>query len=835
MKNRILLIAAMFCICLLSALSFTEGTGCSISVYTDKPAYIPTDRIYIYGSIESLCENAANTDIGIEVTGPGSSNKIIADQVRTSQSGLYSTSFVAPLSIESGTYTISVSCKEASNTDTFEIESVFDTLTIDTGKEKYIKGEKVEIEGTLVINGAVYEDGRVAITVKDKDGNIVYVSEALTDSQGEFADGFRIAHSMQTGEYMAYAAYNHLIETSVFQVYPNLIINEVMFYPPGDDVNLEFIEFYNPYDEEIDMDGWYIKSSWGAVYVIAGEYTLLAPGFFAVVMSDDSSIGIPENATYFNAGESILGGLSNTGGTITLFDADDNMIDSFTYKSTYGSDRDTSSVIDSLGEGSSLERIDPYVLTNYYANWDTSISHTTPGFHNTVYRGHTDADISLLFADMPRYAMEGRNIDVNTRVMNNGPMYDIVTGVYTMNGLFIGTDAILVDPATHKDNTYQFMSAPGDYELNVSTLSSIDSIHDGDVKNGMITVVPSPDNDSYDCQLLLPAIVPRNNTFHVIALLINSYDDDVTGITVGLALPQAGGFVTTDAPLKMLDTLEGNSFDASIVYSVQALADTPDELLGTRTFSVYSEGSAGSEMTWDTSFSTTEIINHSSPVLSLDLNIPKNMDVGETYELIGAAFNSGTESSRGLIITIDSPGIDIVSSDVIVFDELESSSFEMYSFEITPRYAGDHEIILEIRDQDDNSYVLQKTLNFRGVEDDEDSIPEETGGSTTTSYSTSGNGALDDTEDEPDNDAREDDISEDTETTHVDERYAFVDDDAPSEDDVQDAKTPDSTEKTPTGNVSGFHMTSRLAAALLGSILLIAILFHSKKKDKIHI
>jgi len=828
MKNGILLIAAMFSICLLSAVSFSEGSGCSITAYTDKHTYIPLERIYVYGGISSLCESAENTDVGVDVTGPGGS-KIFADQIRTDGSGHYSTSFVAPFSMNPGTYTVAVACGNASNTDTFEIESFFDVLVVDTDKDEFVKGRRVEIEGALVLGGAVYENELVAITVKDKDGNVVYVSEASTDSNGEFSEGFRIAHSMQAGEYKAYAAYDNLVGMSVFQVYPNVVINEVMFYPPEDDVRLEFIEFYNPYDEAVDMNGWYIKSSWGVRNDLVSEHGLLLGGDFALVTNSYSSRPQPAGGAYFSVGLSILGGLSNTGGTITLFDDNDNMIDSFTYKSSYGSDRDGSSVVDSLGEGSSLERIDPYVLTNYYANWDSSISQATPYAHNTVYRGHTDADISLLFADVPRYVMEGRNIDVNSRVMNSGPMYDVATALYRMDGHFVGSRSILVDPASYEDNTYQFMSAAGDYEISVMAHSSAEPFYEGDVKSGVITVVPAAGDELYRCHVLLPGIVPRSSTFQVIALLVNGYDYDVTDISVELALPQAGGFVMDDAPVKTLGALGGSSFDASMVYSVQALADTPDEMLGRRTFSVYSEGMAGGEGTWDASFGTTEIIGHSSPVLSLDLSVPQKMDAGTSYELIGAAFNSGNELSHGLIITAAGYGIDVVSKDVVVFDELGPSSFEMFSFEVAAEYGGEHEIVLEIRDQDDNSYVLRKILNV-DAGSFVDEVPEETGGSSGSSYGSSGSGAAAE-------DAVEEEVpGDDAAHAGVDDGYAFEEEDvvhAPLEDDQDvDAKTDTGAEKTPTGNVPGFYMTSPLMGAILVSLLLVGVLFRFRRKIK---
>jgi len=107
------------------------------------------------------------------------------------------------------------------------------------------------------------------------------------------------------------------------------------------------------------------------------------------------------------------------------------MIDTFTYRNTYGTDRNRNSIIDSSGEGSSLERIYPYEQTDYYANWNSSIGSPTPGDHNTIYRGQSESNISLLFADMPRYAMSGKDVPVYLRAKNSASIYDFA-GVLIM-------------------------------------------------------------------------------------------------------------------------------------------------------------------------------------------------------------------------------------------------------------------------------------------------------------------------------------------------------------------------------------------------------------------
>ncbi len=830
MKRLNLLILIMLGMSLLSAASFSQAQECSISIYTDKPLYGPSDRVYIYGMLDTQCENASNADVAVEVIAPNR-NRIFIDQVRTGMNGQFSTSFVMPSSMPTGTYTTVVSSKGTSGTKTFECGTSPDTIILGTGKTRYIKSETVHISGMLVKEGAAARDEMVAIIVKDKAGNIVYVSQPNTDSFGAFSETFRTTPSMQTGECTVYAAHEYLITESVFYVYPNIIINELMFHPSGGDAAAEFIELYNPYDEDADISGWYIKSSTGAVNALAGEDPVLAGGSFAVITSDMTAVPVPGSALHLKAGASILGSLPDTGATITLFDDNDSMIDSFTYRSTYGSDRDASGVIDSDGEGSSLERISPYVLTNYYANWDSGIGAATPGAHNTIYTGYANANISLLFADIPRYVMAQTTIELNARVKNSAAMYDLVNIACTSGSTQVASKPILLDPLAYRERTIEFTTEAGDLLLNITAESAGDQSADDNRKEGIITVFPPIMNDSevielYTARMLIPPIVPRGSTFHVISVLANEYDGPVTDISVTLALPQAGGFQASAPLTKTVPIIAANSVDISAIYEIHALADTPDELLGKRTFSLYSQGTVHGEETHDASSGAVEIINHSSPVLSLDLAVQKEADAGETVHLIGAAFNTGTEPGKNIILTIEAEGLEVLSEKAVVINELSPSSFEMYSFDVMAEDGGDYEIILEIRDQEENSYTLERTLHVKDS-------GEETSGAdkSTTTGSTSGDSS-DNMGSSPQNAAPEESGENDAQVPDdsADEAsYTFEEDDdaGTGSTEAQDIE-PEPEKKAPTGRVFWYHVIPRIALAILAVLLITALLLKPK-------
>ncbi len=818
---------------LLAGASFSEGQDCLMSVYTDRPFYSHSERVYIYGMVSDSCENAVNADVAVEVIAPNR-NKVFVDQVRTGMGGQFSTSFVMPGSMAFGTYTIATSNRDTSGTRMFEFGSSPDTIILGTGKTRYIKSETVHISGMLIKEGAAAPDELVAIIVRDKAGNIIYLSEADTDSFGAFTETFRTTPSMQAGECTVYAAHEYLISESVFYVYPNIIINELMFHPSGDNAAAEFIELYNPYDEDADMSGWYIKSSTGAVNALAGEDPVLAGGSFAVITGSETAVPVPQSALHLVTGAAtILGGLPNTGATITLFDDNDNMIDSFTYRSTYGSDRDASSVIDSDGEGSSLERINPYVLTNYYANWDSGIGASTPGAHNTVYTGYANANISLLFADIPRYVMAQRTIEVSARVKNSATMYDLVNIACTSGSTQVASKPILLDPLAYRERTIEFTTEAGDLLLNITAESAGGLGADDNRKEGIITVFPPVMNDSeiielYTARMLIPPIVPRGSIFQVISVLANEYDDPITDINVTLALPQAGGFQASAPLTRTVPVIAGNSHDISAIYEIQALAGTPNELLGKRTFSLYSQGTVQGEETHDASSGALEIINHSSPVLSLDLTLPGVADAGETVHLIGAAFNTGTESGKNIILTIEAEGLELLSEKAVVINELTPSSFELYSFDVMAEHGGDYEVVLEIRDQEGNSYTLERTLHVKDNEEETSGSGENTGTGSTSGDSSDNMGSS--AQNAAPKESGKNDAQVPGDAAHEDkDTYTFEEDDdaGTGSTEAQDTE-PEPEKKTPTGRVLWYHVIPRITLAILAVLLITALLLKPK-------
>lgn len=148
----------------------------------------------------------------------------------------------------------------------------------------------------------------------------------------------------------------------------DLRVTEIMYNPSGGQ-HLEFLEMQNVGTQTIDLSGAHFTD--GIVYTF-GDMQLDA-GKILVLAKD------PEAFTALYGGDILLaeggydGQLSNDGETLTLLDAEERLIFSF----TYGDSGDWPEEAD--GGGSSLELVDANEPINSPINWSASAEGGTPG------------------------------------------------------------------------------------------------------------------------------------------------------------------------------------------------------------------------------------------------------------------------------------------------------------------------------------------------------------------------------------------------------------------------------------------------------------------------
>lgn len=152
-----------------------------------------------------------------------------------------------------------------------------------------------------------------------------------------------------------------------------LVINEIMYAPSSG--KPEWVELYNPTAEPVDVQGWLLYDATSARPVIATVSAVVPPSSYLVVAADSGIL------TDFPAVASVLlvmsklPSLNNTGDDITLARADSSVVETVSYKTSWGG-----------SGGRSLERIKADGEANDAANWSSSTSAAlaTPGQENSV-------------------------------------------------------------------------------------------------------------------------------------------------------------------------------------------------------------------------------------------------------------------------------------------------------------------------------------------------------------------------------------------------------------------------------------------------------------------
>jgi hypothetical protein len=137
----------------------------------------------------------------------------------------------------------------------------------------------------------------------------------------------------------------------------DVLINEVQYNPTqsGPDADFEWVEIYNPTDDDIDLGGWTITDNHESDSI--PSLVIPAECFAVVAATEGIYTNYPElNCTLVFLQDGCIGnGLNNEGDCLILADALGNVIDAF----SYGSDSSQSLHHSGVDEGHSLERSPP--------------------------------------------------------------------------------------------------------------------------------------------------------------------------------------------------------------------------------------------------------------------------------------------------------------------------------------------------------------------------------------------------------------------------------------------------------------------------------------------
>lgn len=169
------------------------------------------------------------------------------------------------------------------------------------------------------------------------------------------------------------------IEPETAPVTRDVVVNEVMADPYGQDESQEWFELHNTTGLPIDLTGWTVKDCATQEMALVGFDLVLPPGGFVVVGAETSPAlngGVPVDLGYPTTFY-----FPNTLGALLLYDAGGELVDQMRYS--------TFEPFDSLEVGHSLERIDPGVDGTSPDNWapgatefGTNANLGTPGAPN---------------------------------------------------------------------------------------------------------------------------------------------------------------------------------------------------------------------------------------------------------------------------------------------------------------------------------------------------------------------------------------------------------------------------------------------------------------------
>lgn len=191
---------------------------------------------------------------------------------------------------------------------------------------------------------------------------------------------------------------------------PGVVINEIMYHPPGDAENLQYIELFNAGSTQVDLGNWSFNR--GIKFTFPAR-TTLAPGKFLVVCRDTRAF-----ASHYGQSAPVVGNftgkLSHHGDRVELTDAKQAVVDSVKYsdQAPWPSAPD--------GYSPSLERISPFASADAPENWASSrlpsrkFAAGTPGKENESYSTNVPPAITnVVFSPSSPAPLEKVTVSVN--------------------------------------------------------------------------------------------------------------------------------------------------------------------------------------------------------------------------------------------------------------------------------------------------------------------------------------------------------------------------------------------------------------------------------------
>lgn len=193
-----------------------------------------------------------------------------------------------------------------------------------------------------------------------------------------------------------------------------VVINEILYHPPDDRADLEYVELFNSSNERVDLSNWELSD--GIRYTFP-EGSVIEPNGYVVICADAEAF-----AKHYKreANGQFSRSLSNGGERIDLEDAKGTRVDSVEYADTppWPAAPD--------GYSSSLERICPFEPGDQADNWapsrlsdDQEIAAGSPGAKNASFLATLPPAVSSV-TFLPKFPKPGQPIEVEALLKATG-------------------------------------------------------------------------------------------------------------------------------------------------------------------------------------------------------------------------------------------------------------------------------------------------------------------------------------------------------------------------------------------------------------------------------
>jgi hypothetical protein len=168
----------------------------------------------------------------------------------------------------------------------------------------------------------------------------------------------------------------------------SIIINEISYNPPVELPSEDWVELYNTGTETVDLAGWVLRDDSDANTFILPSGTTIGPEGYLVLCRDAAAF-----AAVFPAAGNVTGdfifGLANSGDMVRLFDSGGALVDVVLYDDEYPWP------VAPDGDGMSLSLRNPLSDNSYFAHWEASTGHGTPGERNDIHTVRIADDAGL--------------------------------------------------------------------------------------------------------------------------------------------------------------------------------------------------------------------------------------------------------------------------------------------------------------------------------------------------------------------------------------------------------------------------------------------------------